>query len=320
MISTETNIAFPLSSVKPLDKLRAYRQFCIDTTKKALSAGAHSRDRSPVSGLPLVAAGNVDRLEYGRCPQSGSLFLTSMPEASAWGSVLNEVNKRRQSPDGIHAGVAGSRTENVYMPKLDWIESTLQIQGVEKPAVIEAAPPSSRFTSLLKSSQAFSSVVSLNEMDLVLGRAAASEPMQAAVLLESLDHVNDPQALLEAVKSRIAKDGLLFVTALVASGFDMVVLGFENLYFCPPDRANCFTLAGLKTFVEKAGFELIEASTPGILDVEIVQAHIAQKVAVALSPFERQIMTSGPEAKQAFQSFLQKSGMSSFARIVAKKR
>lgn len=319
MISTETNIAFPLSSVKPLDGLRAYRAFCIDATKQA-SKNAKRREKSPVGGVPLVAAGNVEGLDYGRCPKTGSLFLTHMPEADAWATLLSDVNARRQSPDGPHAKVTGSRTENVYMPKLEWIQSTLQINGIDKPIVLEAATASSRFTPLLKSSGAFKEVQSVNEMDLVQGKAGKALAAQAAILLESFDHVNDPQKLIDAVRDRLAKGGLLFVTALVSSGFDMTLLGFENLYLCPPDRANCFSLKGLSSFIESAGFKLMEVSTPGVLDVEIVHAHMKEKPGLNLSSFEREVMESAPEARQHFQSFLQKAGLSSFARIVAKKK
>ncbi len=317
MILTETNVAFPLSSVKALDGLRAYRQFCIETTKKALAAKSAKRGLSPL-GSPLVPAGAVEGLEYGRCPATGSLFLLNLPDAAAWEAVLSEVTRRRQSPDGFHAGVAGSRTENVYLPKLDWIQRTLQIQGVDKPSVLEVAPPQSRFTALL--SEAFRDVRSLGEMDLVAGKAPKGPAAQAAVMLENLDHVNDPQKLLTAVAERLAPGGLLFITALVASGFDMTLLGFNNLYFCPPDRTNCFTLKGLELLLEKNGFALQEVSTPGVLDVEIVQAHVDQNADLSLSSFERELMASGADVKKEFQSFLQKAGLSSFARIVAKKR
>ena len=320
MILTETNLAFPLSSVKPLDGLRAYRQSCIETTKKALAGKSQKRDRSPINNAPLVLAGSVDGLEYGRCSETGSLFLSSLPDAAAWATVLSEVSRRRQSPDGFHAGVAGSRAENVYLPKLDWIQRTLQIQGVDRPSFLEVAGAQSRFTAMLKSSDGFGDVQSVNEMDLITGAAAKGAPAQAAVMLENLDHVNDPVKLLAAVRDRLASGGLLFITALVASGFDIVLLGFDNLYFCPPDRTNCFTLKGLETFLEKAGFELLEVSTPGVLDVEIVQAHLNQKSAPALSKFEKEIMASETDVKQAFQSFLQKGGLSSFARIVGRKK
>lgn len=109
------------------------------------------------------------------------------------------------------------------------------------------------------------------------------------------------------------------MTALVASGFDLAVLGLKSLYLYPPDRANCFTLRGLSMLLEQAGFHLLEVSTPGVLDVEIVTAHCARDPSVDLSPFERQLIESDQHTKDEFQAFLQQRGLSSFARMVMKK-
>ena len=318
MILTETNLAFPLDSVKPLEGINAYREFCIQITKKALSEGARVRNLSPINGQPLEPAGHISGLSYGRCSETGSLFLMSTASPSAWAKLLKELNEKRQSPGGFHGGVAESRTEHVYLPKLEWIQSMLQIQGVARPSLLEVTTPVSRFASLLKSSGTFSRIETMNEMDLSLG-AGVSGSFQSAVMLESLDHVCDPVALIQSVHNQLAKGGILFLTSLLSSGFDTTLLGFENLYFCPPDRTNFFSLSGLEKFLRNAGFELIEVSTPGVLDVEIVQAHLKQNINVPLSDFERKIMNADQDVKQSFQSFLQKSGLSSFARIVGRK-
>lgn len=320
MILTETNIAFPLSSVKPLEGMVAYRQFCLDLIKKALSVKSISRELCPINGKKLIPAGTLDGLPYGRCPETNSLFLMTMPPPSAWAQVLTEANRKRQSPEGFHSSIAGSRAENVYLPKLDWIQNTLRIQEFSKPTLIEIITPPSRFTSLLKSSGGFRDVIAVNEMDVVMGKKIDGVEPQAAVLLESLDRVSDPTALLSAVHAALSKDGLLFLTALVSSGFDMQILGFNNLYLYPPDRTNCFTLKGLEMFLEKNGFKLLEVSTPGVLDVEIVQAHLKRDPTIKLSNFEQHLISAGDDSKKAFQAFLQKSGLSSFARLVGRKK
>jgi hypothetical protein len=70
----------------------------------------------------------------------------------------------------------------------------------------------------------------------------------------------------------------------------------------------------------RAGFTLLEVSTPGVLDVEIVQAHLRHDPSLPLSAFERQLLAADVETHAAFQSFLQEHGMSSFARIVGRKQ
>ena len=63
---------------------------------------------------------------------------------------------------------------------------------------------------------------------------------------------------------------------------------------------------------------IVEISTPGVLDVEIVNAH-RHLDDVTLSPFETQLLDSDQETREAFQTFLQQNRMSSFARIVARR-
>jgi hypothetical protein len=304
MWSIATSQTFPLSSVKPLDGLLKYRAYCLDATRRAVAGARRRRERSPGSEAPLQSVGDVEGLEYLRCAETGSLFLGELPPAADWRRLLGEVSRYRRSPDAFHTGIARSRNDTVYAPKLEWIESTLRVQGFRRPSVMEVASPPSDFRSLLERSGAFGELVTVDEMELAASTAepeVVSErrdgvsPVETAVLLESVDRVDDPHRLLCAVARRLADGGLLFVTALVASGFDIAVLGFRNLYLYPPDRANCFTLRGLELLIRRAGFTPLEVSTPGVLDVEIVQAHLLHDPTIPLSGFERLLLGSVTE-------------------------
>ncbi len=314
MRSIQTSVTFPLSSVKPFDGLLRYREYCLEAARKALQGATRRRDRSPVTGARMEPSGEVGGIAYARCPETGGLFLAEMPQPAAWSALLQDVGKHRFAPDGFYSGLAQSRTDNVYAPKLEWIQDTLRLQGLKQPSILEAATPHSTFTQLLDDSGRFSRVITVDEMALTDG-----ETVQAAVLLESLDRVDDPAALAKAVAGRLAAGGLLFVTALVSSGFDIAVLGLNNLYVYPPDRANCFSLSGLSRLLTDAGFSLVEVSTPGVLDVEIVRAHLRHDPTIRLSAFEQQLIDADSQTLERLQAFLQQQRLSSFARIVAKK-
>jgi len=333
MRSILTSYTFPLSSVKPLDGLLSYRSYCLTRTLEVLAGGTRRREQSPMGDAPLEPFGNVDGLDYLRCPESGSIFLAQLPESMKWARLLAEVSRYRHSPGTFHSGIAQSRGENVYTPKLEWIQSSLRMLGVGRPRVMEVVTPPSDFTRFLGASGLFAEVLTVDEMELVMAADSQISPAtngdassgrsgaaQVAVLLESLDRVNDPVALLRTVAGRLTAGGLLFITALVSSGFDMTVLGPRNLYLFPPDRTNCFSLRGLELLVSRAGFALLEVSTPGVLDVEIVQAHLRHDPLLPLSAFERQLLAANSDAHAAFQSFLQQRGMSSFARVVGRKQ
>ncbi|MBI3321181.1 MAG: methyltransferase domain-containing protein [Candidatus Omnitrophica bacterium] len=318
----QTQERFPLSSVKPLDGLVKYRQQCLTATRDALAGGATiRRTRSLVSGRALESAGAVEGLAYGRCPETGSVFLVELPPPEGWKRLLADVSALRRSRETFHFELAQSRTDNVYAPKLEWIRETLRLQGLRQARALEVLTAPGSFTELLKDSGMFTEVLTADEMELAHGLAAPGQQdtVQAVVLLESLDRVDDPTALLQGVAGRLEEGGLLFVTALVSSGFDMSVLGLRNLYLYPPDRANCFSLQGLSKLLSQEGFTLLEVSTPGVLDVEIVRAHLQRDPTLPLSAFERQLVEANDDMQAAFQAFLQQWGLSSFTRIVARR-
>ncbi len=323
MRTVQTEVRFPLASVKPLERLAAYREHCLTQTRLAFQTGGRRpREKSPVSGVPLEPVGQVEGFTYARCPESGSLFLLELPEPAAWEKLLGEVSRYRHSPEAFHQGLAVTRNDHVHFPKLEWIQETLRLQGVSRPRILEVVTPPGDLSALLRECGSFSEVGVQEEMALAHWGSGKGEGgrFQAAILPESLDRVDDPAGLLQGVRSFLSEGGLLFVTALVSSGFDMEALGLRNRYLYPPDRTNCFSLEGLKRLLEQAGFTLLEASTPGVLDVEIVQAHLQADPSLPLTGFERQVVLGSPEVRQRFQAFLQETGLSSFARLAARRR
>lgn len=319
MWSSETRRTFSLSAVKPLDGMAPYRDYCLGATRKALKNASVRRDKSPITGIRLESFGEIAAFEYARCPDTGSLFLSLLPAQEIWGDLLKDVNRYRQSPTAFHSEIALSRRENVYLPKLDWIQSTLVLEGLHLPSLVEVAPPPSEFLPILKDSKIFSEVISLDETRLASAGRLAGE-IGSAVLPESLDRAHDPAALINGVAEYLRPGGLIFVTALVSSGFDVALLGGRNVYLYPPDRTNCFSLMGLEMLLARSGFELLEVSTPGVLDVEIVRAHLDRDPTIPLSAFERQLLNRSANVQSAFQTFLQQNSMSSFARLVGRKK
>ncbi|MBI3317767.1 MAG: hypothetical protein HYZ90_01285 [Candidatus Omnitrophica bacterium] len=320
MRSIQTLATFPLDSVKPLSQLLDYRLRCLEETRRAVRKAPVVRDLSPVSQEPLEPVGEVEGLRYGRCPRSGSWFLMDLAHSDEWRKLLVNVGRTRHSPEAFHSGLNSSRTEHVYRPKLEWIQGALRLQHLSHPRFLELATSVSPLTRLLQESRLFSEVRTVEEMGHRSGFGLEAESLfEAAMLEESLDRVDDPNSLLGALRPHLRPGGLLFVTALVCSGFDLAVLGLGNLYLYPPDRANCFSLQGLRAFLEQGGFQLLEVSTPGVLDVEIVRSHLERDQGLPLGRFERQVVESEAPVREAFQLFLQEKALSSFARIVARK-
>lgn len=143
----------------------------------------------------------------------------------------------------------------------------------------------------------------------------------AVSALGIIDRVFDPEKSLKEARSLLLDGGLLFLTTSTISGFDLQVLWENSKSIFPPDRINLLSIEGLTLLLEKSGFEIIELSTPGQLDVELVKNAIQKNKDIELPRFISYLLRNREEnAHRSFQEFLQQFKLSSHVRIAARKK
>ncbi len=136
-----------------------------------------------------------------------------------------------------------------------------------------------------------------------------------------LDGAYDPQAYLKDCRRKLAAGGLLFLSSTSSVGMDIQVLWEHAQRISPPDHLNLFSPEGIEGCLERNGFELLELSTPGQLDVDILLNYLRNEPDAQVPSFIRYLLTKrGEDAHQALQEFLQHYRLSSFLRVVARRR
>ncbi|MDP8212374.1 MAG: methyltransferase domain-containing protein [Candidatus Zapsychrus exili] len=140
-------------------------------------------------------------------------------------------------------------------------------------------------------------------------------------LFEVIDRTSDLNALMKNIDKALKPGGLIFITSILSSGFDIKELWDQSDNIYPPDRLNVSSINGLNILFKRFGLECLEFSTPGILDLEIVLSAIKNNSDVSISRFARELAESKDEnMKLAFQEFLQANRLSSYGRILLKKK
>ena len=118
----------------------------------------------------------------------------------------------------------------------------------------------------------------------------------------------------------LIKNGLLFLTTSTISGFDLQLLWDKSKNIFPIDHMNLFPIEGITKLINDNEFKIIELSTPGQLDIEIVKNAIKQNKNIDVPRFISYFIENRDENDhRAFQDFLQMSRLSSHLRIVAQK-
>ena len=144
------------------------------------------------------------------------------------------------------------------------------------------------------------------------------EKADVVLYLNQMKHEVEPKSRLNEIREYIKDDGILVLSTRLGSGFDVLTLkgGTESIF--PYEHVTLPSRRGLETLLEKCGFEVLEITTPGTQDVDAVFSN--RERIESDNYFVKYLIESADErTKSDFQQFLQKSCLSSFAQVIARK-
>ena len=145
------------------------------------------------------------------------------------------------------------------------------------------------------------------------------ESLDAVMLFESIDRSVKPINLLNKVKKSMKPGSLCFITCLLSTGFEVQLLGKKSEIFIPPERMNILSYEGLEVLINNiGGFEVLEFSTPGVLDIPNVISKLDEIKNQSFYNYLFKIRQD-PNLITSFQNFLQMNRLGGFGRIVLKK-
>jgi hypothetical protein len=227
------------------------------------------------------------------------------------------------------------RKEKIIKPRFEWILDSISEYLPDASHILDVNTDQYGYIEVLIENKTFGKKTLLNPylprenlrlndtinvVNITLEEKALDGEIDVLTLFEVADRTSDVDRLLEKISRLLRKNGLIFMTDILSSGFDLQTLWdrAENIF--PPDRLNVFSVEGLGSLFRRHGLECLEFSTPGILDVEIVTRAMEQDKTVKTPRFiEYFLKNRSPESKQSFQEFLQKNLLSSYGRILLRK-
>ncbi|MGQ0666833.1 MAG: class I SAM-dependent methyltransferase [Nitrospiraceae bacterium] len=147
--------------------------------------------------------------------------------------------------------------------------------------------------------------------DLPIGPAECG----ALTSFELLEHVHNPKAFLESCKRLLKPGELLILTTLNGLGLDIQVLWEKSKSVHPPHHINFLNPGSIKLLLERTGFQVLEVSTPGKLDISILENSLGK---VFFDRFwENFLVQLKEDGREQLQQFVVDRGLSSHMMVVA---
>ncbi len=275
-------------------------------------------------------------LEYVACGACETVYMSPRPTAEQLRTFYETSENYAFWSTHVFPASEAARRERIFRPRAERVVELCDRLAPDARELLEVGAGFGTFCEEARRTGRFARVVAvepapdLAEACRSRGIEVIEAPIEAAALdglafdviasFEVLEHLFSPAAFVASCASLLRPGGLLVLTCPSVKGFDVSVLGPAS-DTVDAEHLNLFHPASLSTLVERAGLELVETSTPGRLDLELVRKKALQgAVDLADQPFVRQLaLERYDELGAAFQDFLAEHGLSSHLWLVARR-
>jgi len=284
---------------------------------------------------PACSSSNVSKafeklgMTYHQCAECHSFYVGSRPTPEALREFSGHSKALEFWREKISTETFSERSKRIIQPRMDWVSQDVSAYKPDaKSLAMLGYQPG--YGTALKELELFEhcTLVKLNRFD---GSAAGEFSIVCETLdqledncvdvgltFESIDAALSPKEAIMQLHRILNKGGLLFITSILGSGFDIQTLKDRHDSIMPTDRMNLISVEGWQTLLSDAGFEIIEFSTPGVFDAQIVSDALSKKKITLDNPFLSYMFSKhNPDDIRAFQKFLQETLLSSYGRILA---
>jgi len=314
-------------TIRPSGALKAFHSAA--TRDAALLLGDLVSIDCPACGGASERAFDREGFTFRECATCESLFASPRPTAEAVVRFYRETEAGRLRVEYFRAADE-DRLTHVVRSRVDWVANLSAGAGREPLRLADVGTLYPSFLAEVRT-QGVASVChavdvppGLEEVIREAGAEVVSEPVGATAdivtAFEQLEHQADPCGYLCRLRGYLRPGGWLFATTRSASGFDLLVLWDRAPYVFVPEHMNLMSVEGLQSLFDACGFEVVELSTPGRLDVELVERS-AREHGIELPRLIRYLLRHrGDQCRSDLQELLQRHRLSSHVRIAARAR
>ena len=227
--------------------------------------------------------------KYNMCNQCNTLYVSPRPVMEAFNSYYTDSPSTKFWATTFYKVTENARREKLWKPKAQMVkEQILSLSGSNPfKYIIDIGGGYGVFDEELKKIIELETIiiepsVHLAEICRKKGLPVVEKFMEEIkdgdlpqgrkcyVSFELFEHLHDPNIFLKTVFNNMKSDDIFIFTTLSGMGIDIQLLGEHSKALSPPHHLNFFNPKSTSSLLIKKGFEVISATTPGKLDMDIL--------------------------------------------------
>lgn len=290
-----------------------------------------------------ACGGTADRKAYEKlgfrwdhCGACATAFMNPRPPPDVLANFYAQSELYRVWNDAIFPATRDLRRKQIFQPRVDRLLELCSRHGIDGGCLVEVGAAHGIFCEEAAHTGRFSRIIAVEPSAVQaqtcrnLGFETIEAPVERVCDLDSMadvvaafevvEHLSDPAGAVQAMGRLLKPGGLLLLSTPNVDGFEVATLGAvsDTIY---PEHVTLFSPTGMERLMEGAGLSMVELSTPGKLDADIVRRKaLAGAIDLSGQPFlHRVLIERWDSLGGAFQSFLEESGLSSHMWCVARR-
>lgn len=287
----------------------------------------------PACGTKGKFAFNKDGFNFDECEACKTLYVSPRPDKKSFDSYYTDSESTKFWATEFYKATQESRRIKLWKPKAKLIKEKIEKYAHTTESIIDIGGGYGVFMEeflelnnidhlVIEPSQYLSKVCrdkQLNVLERFLEDIEVNDltsKQKTFVSFELFEHLHDPKVFLETLHSLMSSGDTFIFTTLSGMGVDIQSLWENSKSISPPMHVNFFNPKSVAILLKSVGFETLEVTTPGKIDIDIMdnnKEYIQDR-------FWKNFLEYATESeKKQMQQFVSDNQLSSHMMVVCKK-
>lgn len=279
-----------------------------------------------ISPCPICGSGKREfffakwGFSYFLCPETWTVSLSSAPTKDFIDDYYKKSELAQYRASEGYQNLVTEKRRDLWESLVGWVEGRIsRYLGYSKYLVADWGSRHIGWIQFLNTAAFIENLQVVEPLPPINEDSDQDEPFEIIFLLDVIQRERDPVSLLKRVWDKLKPGGILIASCRAGSGFDVLTLKERSSSIFPLDHITLPSPQGMEILLQKTGFEVLEITTPGLLDMKLIQNDIDKIPRDQF--FLRYIFDQHDQLLlERMQGFLQRNNLSSHLRCVARKK